>query len=633
MNAADDWQLLRDYANRNSEEAFRALVDRYAALVYHAALRQTGNPQTAQDVTQAVFIALARKAGRLPRGTVLSGWLFRATRFAIANLAREDRRRQRREQEAATMDDLLRQDDADTTWKQIVPQLDDALDRLSAKDREAILIRYFQGKSHRETAEALGVSEDAAKVRVSRAIEKLRTILATRGLAVTSAVLLAAFATHGAASVPPGVTAAVASATAAGATGTGSTLIIAKGVLKLMAWTKAKIAIAVAAGVLLAAGTTTVIVSRAVVRAKSVLEQRLDDGSVLALNRISFGDSHPFSIGGRTNKYDWPGHEDLALEFKLSGGNAAFNPLVTNKYFSQVRCVLHGDTGIDFIESLGIPPFKEDAGRFYGYVETTVMPRDSRWLSIRIEESENHDPYGPWKTVAAFKAPNPVRSENLNWTAASTPATISSSGMQVVLDGVTVSTNPNPTNFIWGHRVNVSTEILDGGAVLTNWAPVYIQAADASGNSEFMPGVLHAPRSLDPRYVWRLDMDFEPISDIPSDRIATVRLPKRPSTIKTNLLNVPVTIQWDGNWMDFSIPTNRNDVAITYVGAGDDTTDEFANPSGSWGQYDFRKGDYMVWRGGSMTSGKPTKVTFAIVPNVHATFYVQPRLEQLSATN
>ena len=84
----DDWQLLRDYATRSSEEAFRAIVDRYAGLVYHAALRQAGNPHTAEEVTQAVFIALAQKAGRIPRGAILSGWLFRATRFAFNNLAR-----------------------------------------------------------------------------------------------------------------------------------------------------------------------------------------------------------------------------------------------------------------------------------------------------------------------------------------------------------------------------------------------------------------------------------------------------------------------------------------------------------------------------------------------------------------
>ncbi len=261
MNPMDDWQLLRDYARGNSEEAFRTLVDRYAGLVYHAALRQAGNPQTAQDVAQAVFITLARKANRLPRGTVLSGWLFRATRFAFANLAREETRRQRREQEAVMMDNTPQPDETDSVWKQIAPLLDDALDRLSAKDREAILIRFFQDKSHRETAQMLGVSEDAAKARVSRAVEKLRLMFAARGLAVPSAGLLAAFAAHSAQAVPAGLTAAIASAAVAkGTVGTASTLTIVKGVLKLMAWTKAKTAIGIGAAAILATGTAITII-------------------------------------------------------------------------------------------------------------------------------------------------------------------------------------------------------------------------------------------------------------------------------------------------------------------------------------------------------------------------------------
>jgi len=226
---------------------FRALVDRYAGLVYHAALRQAGNPHTAEEVTQAVFIALAQKADRLPRGTILSGWLFRATRFACNNLAREQIRRQRREQEAVMMETILRPDDTASVWEQIVPHLNDALDRLPRKDREAVLVRFFQDKSHRELARTLGVSEDAAKVRVSRALEKLRLIFARQGYAVPSAVLLATISAHGAQAAPAGMTASVTSvAVAKGTVGTTSTLTLAKGVLKIMAWTKIKSVIVIA---------------------------------------------------------------------------------------------------------------------------------------------------------------------------------------------------------------------------------------------------------------------------------------------------------------------------------------------------------------------------------------------------
>src|SRR5260221_13179592 len=109
-----DWQLLVEYARRNSDEAFRALADRYSGLVYQAALRQLGNPHAAQEVTQAVFIALAQRAGSITSGTVLSGWLFRATRYAVSNLARGEARRQRREQEAVMMETTMRSEETDS---------------------------------------------------------------------------------------------------------------------------------------------------------------------------------------------------------------------------------------------------------------------------------------------------------------------------------------------------------------------------------------------------------------------------------------------------------------------------------------------------------------------------------------
>src|SRR3954465_9555722 len=237
MNQTDDWQLLSEYATRNSQEAFRTLVERYSGLVYHAALRQAGNPLLAEEVTQAVFIALAQKAERIGPGTLLPGWLFRATRFALKNLIRGEMRRQRREQEAVTMETILRTEQTESVWEQLAPSLNDALDKLSQVDREAVLIRFFQNKSHKELGRALGVSEVAARVRVGRALEKLRLIFAGRGIVVSSAVLLATFSASAAQAVPEGLSASVGTlALAKGTTGTASTLTLSKGILKLMAW-------------------------------------------------------------------------------------------------------------------------------------------------------------------------------------------------------------------------------------------------------------------------------------------------------------------------------------------------------------------------------------------------------------
>ena len=256
----DDWQLLDDYATRNSEEAFRTLVDRYAGMVYHAALRQAGNPHTAEEVTQAVFIALAQKAGKIPRQTILYGWLFRAARFALLNFMRDEACRRRHEQEATTMEHIIRDDDNESVWEQISPHLDDALDRLSEADREVVMIRFFGSKSHKEMAQALGVTEVTAKKRLSRAVEKLRRVFARRGVVVPAVALVASLTAYGAQAAPAGVaSSAAAVALAKGTAGAASTVAIANTILRLMAWAKAKMAIALGAGVLLAAGTATVV--------------------------------------------------------------------------------------------------------------------------------------------------------------------------------------------------------------------------------------------------------------------------------------------------------------------------------------------------------------------------------------
>ena len=138
-----DHELLREYVATGAETAFAGLVGRHGQLVYSAAIRQTGNHAQAQDVTQAVFIVLARKAASLRRETVLAGWLFRAVRYAALDARKIELRRQIREQEAARMTQTESIDDTQTEWKHLAPVLDDALASLSTKDRDAVLARFF----------------------------------------------------------------------------------------------------------------------------------------------------------------------------------------------------------------------------------------------------------------------------------------------------------------------------------------------------------------------------------------------------------------------------------------------------------------------------------------------------------
>ena len=239
-------------------------------MVYHTALRQLGNPHAAEEVAQAVFIILARKAATIRRQTTLYGWLFRATRFAVLNQRRQEKNRARREQEAYAMQSASNSDDLNPVWEQITPHLDDALDKLPVMDRELVMIRYFGNKSHKEAARTLGVSEDVVRKRLSRAMEKLRVIFVRRGVAVSSLALVTAFTAHGVQAAPLGLASSLAGvAFAKGATASGLTLTLIKGALKIMAWTKAKTAIVVVASVLLAAGTTTVTV-------KEIQKQRTD---------------------------------------------------------------------------------------------------------------------------------------------------------------------------------------------------------------------------------------------------------------------------------------------------------------------------------------------------------------------
>jgi RNA polymerase sigma factor (sigma-70 family) len=260
MPDVSDMELLRDYERQGSEEAFAALVRRHINLVYSAAFRHVGIVAHAEEITQAVFVILARKAAGLRPDTILEGWLYETTRLISLSFVRGERRRQLREQQAYMQSTL--QESADVSaWNQLAPLLDEAMARLGKKDREAVVLRFFKEKSLGEVAAAMNVTEAAAQSRVHRAVEKLRRFFTKRGVVIPAAVLTTAISANSVQAAPAVLAKSVTTvAIAKGAAASGSALTLIQGALKIMAWTKAKTAIVAGAVVLLAAGTAIITV-------------------------------------------------------------------------------------------------------------------------------------------------------------------------------------------------------------------------------------------------------------------------------------------------------------------------------------------------------------------------------------
>ena len=214
-----DAELLQQYVKESSEAAFTQLVRRHFDLVYSAALRQmAGDAELARDVAQNVFADLARKANTLTGRSSLAGWLYTSTHFAAAKMVRGEQRRRAREQEAFSMQQIT--STTEDNWEQLRPTIDRAMHELNEDERDAILLRFFPQRELRAVGEALGVSEDAARKRVERALEKLRHILSRNGLTSSSASLATCLIAHAVIPAPAGLAATISGAALAGATST-----------------------------------------------------------------------------------------------------------------------------------------------------------------------------------------------------------------------------------------------------------------------------------------------------------------------------------------------------------------------------------------------------------------------------
>jgi RNA polymerase sigma factor (sigma-70 family) len=364
----DDMALLRDYARNNSGEAFSELVNRHINLVYSVAMRRVRDPHLAEEITQAVFIILARKAGSLGPNIILSGWLCRTAQFASANARITQYRRQRRERQAqqeASMQSTLNEPQSET-WAEIAPLLDDALNCLGEKEYNAIVLRFFDGKDFKQIGTALGTGDDAARMRVNRALEKLRKFFGKRGVVSTTAIIAGQISANAVHAAPPALTNTVATvAMVKGSAAGTSILALVDGTLKAIRWTKLKFACGVAGGVLLAATIATVALTTSPNAMQDdrndryQIEGRLDYNDrfirdfILTVNGTNWA-VHLVAVKDPTGTIDW-------AKFGLNPPPSS-SPTVTLKYQEEV-CF---DGAIYLYDYYGRPPANSPANNSGG---------------------------------------------------------------------------------------------------------------------------------------------------------------------------------------------------------------------------------------------------------------------------
>lgn len=247
----EDHELLAEYWQQGSDAAFTTLVGRYTDFVYSAASRQLNNRMLAEEVTQTVFLTLMRKAHRIRRNVPLAGWLHRATRFACLEIARaESRRRHREDGFGRSVAEGSSTEVSADPWEQAAPLLDEAIQSLSSREQETLFLRFFEDQSYRAIAEVHGETEAAAKKRVSRALERLRTFFARRGVLIAAATLGPALAARAIEPAPNTLTAQVGSLIGRDIAANPSLLKLVEQTLKAMTWSRWKWPLAASVAVL-----------------------------------------------------------------------------------------------------------------------------------------------------------------------------------------------------------------------------------------------------------------------------------------------------------------------------------------------------------------------------------------------
>jgi RNA polymerase sigma factor (sigma-70 family) len=346
--AMDDTLLLRRYVHERADDAFAELVRRHVNLVYFAALRQCGgNATLAEEITQSVFTDLARKAAQLTHRPVLAGWLYTSTRYAAAKARRTEARRHAREQEAFAMQEITRNETdegAAAEWERLRPAIDDALHTLDETDREAVLLRFFEGRAFAEIGAALRLSEDAARKRVGRALDKLAIVLAQRGVTSTSAALALALGQQVAAAAPAGMAASITGAALASSAAAGGKTGALAAAAAAGVWSASKVAVIVASVIVTATALVfTLGQARAEKAARAELIASASEQQMLAVRVRDLQEKHAIAeqraraadgdatellkaIQEASPKIGFPGGDAVAVAFVIDTSGSMRNP-------------------------------------------------------------------------------------------------------------------------------------------------------------------------------------------------------------------------------------------------------------------------------------------------------------------